>query len=126
MDSSPGQSQTSLPRFLSSPPKKSPLDARIEEMNAQADTLALNLAAELPCLCLSDGDTLVFLDPPDGEPPRNSKGGPFARPPYRIHSSKILATNSTVLKEMFNPTKQYRTNRRYKCQPLPKDITDDI
>jgi hypothetical protein len=91
-------------------------------MKGRADNLALNVAAELPCLYFGDGDTLVFFDPPDGASLKDSMCGLFARPPYRIHSSKIFATGSDVLMAMFNPTKQYRITRRYKCQPLPAGV----
>src|SRR5438046_4501545 len=99
MDSLSEQLSSSSPTRFPTLTPKSPLDTRIEEMNHRANNLALNLAAELPCLYFSDADTLVFLDPPDGGPLKDSMCGLFVRPPYRIHSSKILATNSTVLKE---------------------------
>ena len=39
-----------------------------------------------------------------------------------MHSSKLFATGSWVLKDLLSPTKQYRISRRRKCLPLPQGI----
>ncbi|KAI9801794.1 MAG: hypothetical protein M1825_003167 [Sarcosagium campestre] len=99
------------------PPTKNPvaeLDDRIEELQRKIDL-------SLPKLNFADGDTLIFIDPPS----RVEVGDPSYvrfKAPLRIHSERLLATQSKVFKDLLSPTRQYRLTRRRNCWPLPPGI----
>ncbi|GIK05725.1 hypothetical protein Aspvir_009838 [Aspergillus viridinutans] len=65
-----------------------------------------------PLLLLDNADTLVFID----SPPRSSTNSvlPASREyvPHRIHSRKLLQTNSPFFKKLFNPRTQARIVKR--------------
>ncbi|GFF70904.1 hypothetical protein IFM53868_00423 [Aspergillus udagawae] len=65
-----------------------------------------------PLLLLDNSDTLVFID----SPPRSSTNSilPASRGyvPHRIHSRKLLQTNSPFFKKLFNPRTQARIVKR--------------
>ncbi|KAI9797139.1 MAG: hypothetical protein M1833_005654 [Piccolia ochrophora] len=83
------------------------------------EEIIIETLMELPLLCLPDGDTLVYIDPP------SNASRLFAEryaTPLRVHSQKLLQTGSVFFKEQLNPTKQFRTSRRRKCLPLPPGV----
>ncbi|OAR01175.1 hypothetical protein LLEC1_04385 [Akanthomyces lecanii] len=76
---------------------------------------------------LNDGDTLVFVDFPEpgrGKPPPvDCDGVPFRSQKLRVHSEKLLATGSSRLADMFQPTYQFRIVRRRKLvNKLPDGV----
>ncbi|KAJ4164639.1 hypothetical protein LMH87_006302 [Akanthomyces muscarius] len=76
---------------------------------------------------LNEGDTLVFVDFPEPSkgkpPPVDCDGVPFRSQKLRVHSEKLLATGSSRLADMFQPTYQFRVVRRRKLvNQLPEGI----
>lgn len=76
---------------------------------------------------LNDGDTLVFVDfpqPTRGKPPPvDCDGVPFRSQKLRVHSEKLLATGSSRLADMLQPTYQFRIMRRRKLvNQLPEGV----
>jgi hypothetical protein len=76
---------------------------------------------------LKDGDTLVFIDFP--LPPSrpfftlDCYGTAYSSRQFRVHSEKLLATGSSVFKEMLSPTRQFRIQRRRKVvNKLPEGV----
>ncbi|KAF7162592.1 hypothetical protein CNMCM6106_009462 [Aspergillus hiratsukae] len=64
-----------------------------------------------PMLLLDNADTLVFIDPP----PRSSTISVLTARgyiPHRIHSQKLLETNSSFFRKLFNPRTQARIVKR--------------
>lgn len=76
---------------------------------------------------LSQGDTLVFIDfPPLVQGKRvmfDCDGVPFVSQQVRVHSEKLLATDSSKFRDMLNPTYQFRILRRRKLvNKLPQGV----
>lgn len=76
---------------------------------------------------LSQGDTLVFIDfPPLVQGKRvmfDCDGVPFVSQQVRVHSEKLLATDSSKFRDMLNPTYQFRILRRRKLvNRLPEGV----
>lgn len=63
---------------------------------------------------LTEGDTLVFITYPNEGKCFDSTGFELSAAPHRVHSSRLLATGSTVFARLLSPTSQYRTIRRKK------------
>lgn len=80
-----------------------------------------------PGKLLSQGDTLVFIDfPPLVQGKRvmfDCDGVPFVSQQVRVHSEKLLATDSSKFRDMLNPTYQFRILRRRKLvNRLPEGV----
>lgn len=78
-------------------------------------------------LDLLDGDTLVFIDFPT--PPSDLRkrvdchGVAYSSQKFRVHSEKLIATGSSKFADMFNPTYQFRVQRRRKVvNKLPEGV----
>jgi hypothetical protein len=76
---------------------------------------------------LRDGDTLVFVDYPSPNGRTSSildcYGTAYRSRQFRVHSEKLLATGSSVFKEMLGPTRQFRIQRRRKVvNKLPEGV----
>lgn len=76
---------------------------------------------------VNKGDTLVIVDYPP--PPAQASlrldcfGTAYGSQEFRVHSEKLLATGSSVFKDMLGPTRQFRTLRRRKLvNKLPEGI----
>ncbi|KAH8173109.1 hypothetical protein LIA77_07364 [Sarocladium implicatum] len=76
---------------------------------------------------VNKGDTLVIVDYPP--PPTQASlrldcfGTAYGSQQFRVHSEKLLATGSSVFKDMLGPTRQFRTLRRRKLvNKLPEDV----
>jgi hypothetical protein len=68
--------------------------------------------AKMPLLLLMHGaDTLVFIDP-SPEAIRASYPLFPSRVPHRVHSEKLLATESPFFKQLFSPEEQARVQKR--------------
>lgn len=63
---------------------------------------------------LVEGDTLVFISYPGDSKIFDSTGFEITASPHRVHSSRLLATDSKLFKELLGPTAQYRIKRRKK------------
>jgi hypothetical protein len=71
--------------------------------------------AHEPCpslLLLDDADTLVFIDPPPQPPTLSVVPTSRGYIPHRVHSQKLLETNSSFFKKLFNPRTQARIVKR--------------
>lgn len=64
----------------------------------------------LPLLLLTDGDTLVFIDPAPQDRSKNNILTPNI--PHRVHSEKLLATGSSYLLRLFSPRCQTQVRKR--------------
>ncbi|KAJ5371462.1 uncharacterized protein N7496_007554 [Penicillium cataractarum] len=64
----------------------------------------------LPLLLLTDGDTLVFIDPAPQDRSKNNLLTPTV--PHRVHSEKLLATGSSYLLRLFSPRCQSQVRKR--------------
>jgi hypothetical protein len=85
----------------------------------------LNENLRMPLLLFTDdeADTLVYIDPGPQQPGETSRHQSHrwvfgtqttVQPiPHRIHSRKLLDTNSDVLKDLFRPRNQARVRKRY-------------
>lgn len=76
---------------------------------------------------LREGDTWVFVDFP--APPARAAlridcyGTAYGSRDFRVHSEKLLATGSSVFKDLLGPTRQFRTLRRRKLvNKLPEGV----
>jgi len=67
---------------------------------------------QLPLLNVTDSDTLVFISP-----------NTSPNPPHRVSSKALLASGSTVFRELLGPTSQHRALRKRKLvHTLPQGI----
>ncbi|PWW79711.1 hypothetical protein C7212DRAFT_288957 [Tuber magnatum] len=67
---------------------------------------------QLPLLNVTDADTLVFISP-----------NTSPNPPHRVSSRALLASGSTVFRELLGPTSQHRALRKRKLvNNLPQGI----
>ncbi|KAF5240283.1 hypothetical protein FAUST_4447 [Fusarium austroamericanum] len=76
---------------------------------------------------LSQGDVLVFIDYPyyhkDAIAHTDCNGLIYKSQQFRVHSKKLLETNSSTFEEMLNPTYQFRIQRRRKMvNKMPEGI----
>ncbi|KAL6923745.1 hypothetical protein FSST1_001019 [Fusarium sambucinum] len=76
---------------------------------------------------LSQGDVLVFIDYPDYHKEAithtDCNGIIYKSQQFRIHSKKLLETNSSAFEEMLRPTYQFRIQRRRKMvNKMPEGI----
>ncbi|CUS13576.1 unnamed protein product [Tuber aestivum] len=71
-----------------------------------------NRKLQLPLLNVTDADTLVFISP-----------NTSPNPPHRVSSKALLASGSTVFRELLGPTSQHRALRKRKLvNNLPQGI----
>ncbi|KAL4925124.1 uncharacterized protein BDV17DRAFT_272906 [Aspergillus undulatus] len=63
-------------------------------------------------LFFKDADTLALIDPPSYKPAWSLQPSSAQSIGHRIHSVKLLATGSPVLKQLFEPTTQERNIKR--------------
>lgn len=74
------------------------------------DTPTTPTKTMLPLLLLNDADTLVFIDPAPEDRSKNNILTPSI--PHRVHSEKLLATESTHFQRLFSPRYQTRIRKR--------------
>ncbi|RHZ48339.1 uncharacterized protein CDV56_105411 [Aspergillus thermomutatus] len=65
-----------------------------------------------PLLLLDNADTLVFIDAPPQSSTNSALPASRESIPHRIHSQKLLETNSSFFKKLFNPRTQARIVKR--------------
>ncbi|RGP73743.1 hypothetical protein FLONG3_6234 [Fusarium longipes] len=76
---------------------------------------------------LCEGDVLVFIDYPDYHKEAikhtDCNGLIYKSQKFRVHSKKLLETNSSTFEEMLSPTYQFRIQRRRKMvNKMPEGI----
>ncbi|KAJ6133804.1 hypothetical protein N7523_000126 [Penicillium sp. IBT 18751x] len=111
MDSNPPPSPTGyrLEAVIERPPAFTPTDLHNARLSHQQNVPQSGNVMVLPLLLFPDGDTLVYIDPaPEDGAPRLRKPSTV----HRIHSDRLLATNSDYFKRRLGPRQQTRVRKQ--------------
>ncbi|KAJ5945908.1 hypothetical protein N7454_002747 [Penicillium verhagenii] len=69
-----------------------------------------NFSLEIPLLLFHDADTLLYIDPPPEDGPKNLASTPNI--PLRVHSEKFLKIGSAYFEKLFTPRSQKRVRKQ--------------